>query len=145
MKKIYALLCLLVLMSCQQKVTEKDISKMNGYWEIEKVVLPDGSEKEYSINETFEYFKIKNNIGFRKKVKPQLNGRFIVDDQSGKLEIVFKNEKTYINYSTAYAKWKEELKSLSDEKMVIINSQNSAYHYKKAGPINLLEDGKKTQ
>ena len=143
MNKIYTLLFLFVLMSCNQKVSQQDISKINGYWEIEKVVLPDGSEKEYPMNETFDYFQIKNNIGFRKKVTPQLNGRFLVDNQSEEVKIVFENDKVYMNYTTSYAKWKEELQSLSEEKMVIVNTANTAYHYKKTGPINLLEDGKK--
>lgn len=145
MNKIYTLLFLLILASCHPKVSKEDISKINGYWEIEKVVLPDGNEKEYPINETFDYFQIKGNKGFRKKVTPQLNGSFLVDNQSEKIEISFQKDKTYINYTTPYTKWKEELQSLSDDKMVIVNTENAAYHYKKTGPINLLQDGKKTK
>ncbi|HLF51997.1 lipocalin family protein [Flavobacterium sp.] len=145
MNKIYTLLFLLILTSCHQKVSEKDISKLNGYWEIEKVILPNGNEKKYTINETFDYFQIKANKGFRKKVKPLLNGRFEVDEQSEKVEIVFEKDKTYMVYTTPYAKWKEELQSLSDEKMVIVNTAKAEYHYKKAIPINLLGDGKKTK
>lgn len=135
----------MILTSCQQKVTEQDISKLNGYWEIEKVILPDGNEKKYTINETFDYFQIKDNKGFRKKVKPLLNGRFEVDEQSEKVEIVFEKDKTYMVCTTPYAKWKEELQSLSDEKMVIVNIAKAEYHYKKTAPINLLDDGKKTK
>lgn len=145
MKKIGVLIGLLILTACNQKVSEQDIAKLNGYWEIEKVILADGSEKAYPMNETFDYFEVHNNTGFRKKVKPQFNGRFIVDNQSEKVTVVFEKEKTYINYSTPYAKWKEELKSLSDEQMILVNTTNTSYHYKKAGPINLLEDGKKTE
>lgn len=145
MNKIYTLLFLLMLTSCHQKVSEQDISKLNGYWEIEKVIFPDGKEKEYTINETFDYFQIKDNKGFRKKVSPQLNGRFLVDDQSEKVEIVFEEDKTYMVYTTPYAKWKEELQALSDEKMIVVNTAKAAYHYKKATPINLLDDGKKTK
>jgi hypothetical protein len=145
MNKIYTLLFLLILASCHPKVSKEDISKINGYWEIEKVVLPDGNEKEYPINETFDYFQVKGDKGFRKKVTPQLNGTFLVDNQSEKIEISFQNDKTYINYTTPYTKWKEELQSLSDEKMVIVNIAKAEYHYKKTGPINLLQDGKKTK
>lgn len=145
MKKIGVLIGLLILTACNQKVSEQDIAKLNGYWEIEKVILTDGSEKAYPMNETFDYFDVHKNVGFRKKVKPQFNGRFIVDNQSEKVTVVFEKEKTYINYSTPYAKWKEELKSLSDDQMILVNTANTSYHYKKAGPINLLEDGKKTE
>lgn len=145
MKKIQALLLIFILISCQPKISEQDISKLNGYWEIEKVILPDGTEKEYAINETFDFFQIESMKGFRKKVKPQLNGRFLVDNQSEKVAIVIEKDKTYMVYTTPYAKWKEELVSLSDEKMVVLNKAKMAYYYKKATPINLLDDGKKTK
>jgi len=31
--------------ACKEKIKPEDISKINGYWEIEKVNLPDGNEK----------------------------------------------------------------------------------------------------
>lgn len=145
MKKIGVIIGLLILTACNQKITEQDIAKLNGYWEIEKVILSDGSEKTYPMNETFDYFDVHNNVGFRKKVKPQFNGRFVVDNQAEKVTVVYEKDKTYINYSTPYTKWREELKSLSDEQMVLTNASNISYHYKKAAPINLLEDGEKTQ
>jgi len=145
MKKTVAILLLFVLSSCHQKITQKDISKLNGYWEIEKVVLADGTEKKYTYNEAFDYFQLKANKGFRKKVIPQLDGRFLVNNQSEKIEITFENDKAYINYATPYAKWKEEVEALTDEKLVVINVAKATYHYKKTAPINILEDGKTTK
>jgi hypothetical protein len=145
MKKIYALLFVLILSSCHQKIVQEDLSKLNGYWEIEKVVLPDGTEKAYAINESFDYFQIQSNKGFRKKVKPQLNGRFLVDNQSEKVEISIEKEQVLLSYSTPYAKWKETLVALADEKLVLVNKAKITYHYKKATPIQILNDGKKTK
>ena len=145
MKKTVALLLLLVLSSCHQKITQKDISKLNGYWEIEKVAFADGTEKKYSYNEAFDYFQLKANKGFRKKVMPQLDGRFLVNNQSEKIEITFENDKAYINYTTPYAKWKEEVDALTDDKLVVTNVAKATYHYKKTAPVNILEDGKTTK
>lgn len=145
MKKTVALLLILVLSSCHQKITQKDISKLNGYWEIEKVAFADGTEKKYSYNEAFDYFQLKANKGFRKKVMPQLDGRFLVNNQSEKIEITFENYKAYINYTTPYAKWKEEVDTLTDDKLVVTNIAKATYHYKKTAPINILEDGKTTK
>ena len=145
MKKTVALLLLLLLSSCHQKITQKDISKLNGYWEIEKVVFADGTEKKYSFNEAYDYFQLKANKGFRKKVMPQLDGRFLVNNQSEKIEITFENDKVYINYTTPYAKWKEEVDALTDEKLVVTNVAKATYHYKKTAPVNILEDGKTTK
>lgn len=135
----------LLFLACNPKIASSDIAKINGYWEIEKVVLANGTEKEYTINDTYDFFEIKNNSGFRKKVMPQIDGTFLTNDASEEVNVLFEKDKTYLNYSTSFAKWKEELLSLSDTEMVLLTTDNNAYHYKKSGPLNLSGDGKKNQ
>ena len=132
-------------MSCNKKINASDISKINGYWEIEEVVFPDGNTKKYTINETYDFFKVKNNLGFRKKETPQLDGTFLVNDAFEKIAIIEKDNKFFINYSTPFSKWKEEIHSISDENLVLINDVKNEYHYKRAAPINILDNGKKTK
>jgi len=145
MKKIVVIAFIMLISSCQQKVTSNDISYLNGYWEIEKVIFSNGSKKEYSYNESYDYFQLKENSGFRKKVMPQLDGRFLVNNQLEKINITFENEDAYINYSTPFAKWKEKINAISKDRLVIINASKAEYHYKKATPINILGDGKTTK
>jgi hypothetical protein len=145
MKKIVVIAFIVLISSCQQKVTSNDISYLNGYWEIEKVIFSNGSKKEYSYNESYDYFQLKENSGFRKKVMPQLDGRFLVNNQLEKINITFENEDAYINYSTPFAKWKEKINAISKDRLVIINASKAEYHYKKATPINILGDGKTTK
>lgn len=135
----------LFLVSCQQKITPEDIKKLNGYWEIEKVSFKEGEDKEFKMNENFDFFEITNNKGIRRKVRPQFNGTFLFNEDYENVKVRFKEEHVFLDYSTAYAKWTEELISISEDEMVIKNDQNKEYQYKKAGPINLLEDGKKTK
>ncbi len=145
MKKIVSIALLLLFSACHQKVTSNDIANLNGYWEIEKVVFSNGSKKEYTYNESYDYFQIKDKSGIRKKVMPQLDGRFLVNNQLEKIIISFENEEAYINYNTPFAKWKEKIEAISKDKLVLINSSKAEYHYKKASPINILEDGKTTK
>lgn len=147
MKNIVQMLFVIFLFcSCQQKIKPEDLSKINGYWEIEKVVFDDGNDKNYTINESYDYFEIgTNNAGFRKKVMPQLDGTFIVNDTHEDFKVRIKNEKVFFDYGTSYAKWTEELIAISDKELVFKNSENKEYHYKKATPINILNDGKKTK
>jgi len=135
----------LLAISCQTKINPSDVHKINGYWEIEKVVFPEGKDKEYTINQTFDYFELKNNSGFRKKVSPQLDGSFLVNDSSEHVEIKEEKGIYYIYYSTEFSKWKEELVAISDDKLVTRNAAKNEYHYKRAGAINILGDGKKTK
>lgn len=136
----------LLFISCQQKIEPADIAKLNGYWEIEKVVFEDGESKDYVVNESYDYFQIgKNNNGFRKKVIPQLDGSFLVNNTQEGLKLRFEKEKVFLDYTTSYAKWSEELIALSNEKLVFKNNENKEYHYKKATPLNIEKNGQKTK
>jgi len=147
MKNTFGILFLVFLfISCQQKIEPDDVSKINGYWEIDKVVFDQGDDKEYIINESYDYFQIdKNNEGFRKKVMPQLDGSFLVNDAYENLKIRFDDDKVFLDYATPYAKWSEELIAVSDKELVLINTEKKEYHYKKATPINIRGNGKKTK
>lgn len=147
MKNTFSILFLsLLFISCQQTIKQEDISKINGYWEIQKVVFEKGEDKQYAINESYDYFEIdKNNKGFRKKVMPQLDGTFVVNNTYENARVRFKDGKVYIDYATPYAKWSEELIAISEKELVFRNSEKKEYHYKKAESINILGDGKKTE
>jgi hypothetical protein len=135
-----------LLVSCKQQIQSTDIPKINGYWEIEKVVFDDGEDKEYTANQNYDYFQIGiNNQGIRKKVAPQLDGTFLVDDSFEKVSIRFQEDKAYLDYATPYMKYTEEIIALSAEELVVLNAQKKEYHYKKATAINILGDGKKTK
>ena len=101
MKKIITFFLLgMLLISCKQSITTKDISKINGYWEIQKVKLPEGGKKEYKVNETIDFFKIKDNKGFRQKVMPQLDGTYLTNDLKENVLISNKDGNYYLNYYT---------------------------------------------
>ena len=129
--KILILLALTFLISCNQAVKETDIQNLNGYWEIEKVLLPDGEDKEYKANETFDFFELKEKTGTRKKGMQQFDGTFLTNDVSENFVIEFNEGKCYINYQTDFAKWKEEILLLNKEKLVVKNKNDLEYHYKR--------------
>ena len=127
----------LFLVACGQKITLEETQKLNGYWEIEKVITPDGNEREYKISETIDYFEIKNDSGFRKKVMPQFDGKYLVNDKSEKIKIVTEEDKIYLNYATEYSTWKEEILEITDDKLVLKNASEIEYQYKKPTPFTL--------
>jgi hypothetical protein len=135
MKKLSFLLLLFI--SCNQKITPSDLVKINGYWEIVKAYDADDKVIEYKINETIDYFEIKDNQGFRKKVAPQFNGKYLVNEQSEKIKIVEIEGKTFIEYSTPYSKWKEQIVEILDNKLILKNDQGFEYYYKESIPYSL--------
>ena len=131
MKKILFLIVLGSVLSCKQKITDADISNLNGKRKNEKVELPDGDKKEYKVNETIDFFKIDGNKGFRKKVMPQLDGTYLTNDIQEDIVIAVKDGDATIQYKTTYASWKEEIIELTKDKLVVKNEQDLEYHYKR--------------
>ena len=147
MKNTFVILFVsLLFVACQQKINPADVAKINGYWEIEKVVFEQGKDKDYGINQSYDYFQIdKKNKGIRKKVIPQLDGTFLVNDAYENVTVRFADGKAFLDYSTPFMKWAEELKAISNTELVLLNADKKEYHYKKSGSINLLDDGKTTK
>lgn len=138
MKKTITIFLLgVLLVSCKQTISDKDVAKINGYWEIQKVELPKGGKKEYKVNETIDFFQIKDNKGFRQKVMPQLDGTYLTNDIKETISISNKGDNYYINYSTNYGKWKEEIIEIKDSILVLKNEANLEYHYKRQVPFSL--------
>ena len=142
-KSIVFLFFSLVLTSCNQSINESDVIKINGYWEIEKVILENGDKKDYKINETIDFFelhKAKNSskiVGFRKKVMPQLDGTYLTNNSSETISLTIEKGVYYINYVTNYAKWKEEIIKIKDSVLVLKNGNTIEYHYKRPIPFSL--------
>lgn len=126
-----------LFISCQEKVSPDSISKINGYWEIKKVQLHNGQEKEYKINETVDYFEWNNKTGFRKKVKPQFDGKYLINDELENIQIIDSSGIFQIHYKTDFAQWSEEILQLTDSILVLKNNENFEYHYKRFKPISI--------
>ncbi|WP_026978198.1 lipocalin family protein [Flavobacterium tegetincola] len=134
----FALITAFVLLSCQDKKAENfNLDLLNGYWEIEEVTLADGSKKEYKMNENIDFFEIKSDSGFRKKVTPQFDGTYLVNDADEKIKIEKLADGTYISYKTAYATWKEKIVTLSEAQLILENKQQIKYQYKKPIPFTI--------
>lgn len=137
MCRFCVILCTLLLSVSCKNITEKDIHKLNGYWEIETAVLPDGTKKEYTINPTVDYFEVKGKTGFRKKVMPQLDGKYLINDQQETFTFSDKDDKAILQYKTKYAAWQEEILELSNDELVVKNTHGIEYHYKKPEPFTV--------
>ncbi len=137
MKKTGYLLSVLILISCHSDVKKEDIRKLNGYWEIKTVSLPDGETKDYKVNETIDFFELKGTHGFRQKVMPQFDGSFNTNNIKEEIEVIEKNNSLFIEYSTKYGKWDEEIITIEDSTLVLKNKDNLEYTYKKFKPYLL--------
>jgi len=137
MKKIlvytFFVLC---IYACTTNPVDK-LQHLSGYWEIESVVLQDGSRKNYSINETIDYIQINDSIGFRKKMKPLFNGTYETSDIREKFELKMENDSLNLYYSSNHTTRKETILNLSETQLKIVNQNNITYLYKRYIPLTI--------
>ncbi|MBZ9628575.1 hypothetical protein LB456_10965 [Psychroflexus sp. CAK57W] len=141
MKFSYLLISALLVMSCNSKPDFEEVSKLNGFWEIEKAETPYG-DKSYKMNQMVDYFQIEDSIGYRKKMQPNLLGNykssqnreyFTVQDRKDSVVLVYKND---------YDTWTETLLKIEEDKFVVKNEQNFIYTYKRHEPKTIGLDEK---
>lgn len=145
MRKIIIILSVLSVFSCKEKVAIGNVAKIIGYWQITKVESVDGNEKEYPVNENYEYFDIKNNIGFHKKVRWQPMGTFLVDDLQEKMTATERDGILVLNFSSEFGKRTEKVIQLTDSLLVLESQEGAEFYYKKVNVNRLPEYGKKAE
>lgn len=123
-------LLLLTFVSCGSHPPEEMISHLNGYWEIERVKFPDGSEKKFTLSTTIDYLEVQGDSGVRKKVSPQLDGTFLTFDQNELFTILVRNDSLILAYKTPFDRWEETVIQAAPSKLVVINKDLKEYHYK---------------
>lgn len=136
MRKIILGFVVFLVFSCTSKVSKENISKLNGYWEIQQVKMATGETKDYKVNETIDYFEVKNNIGFRQKVMPQFNGKFLTNGIKENIKIKEDKNTFFIEYAVDANKWQEEIIEIADSTLVLKNKENIQYTYKKFKPFS---------
>lgn len=124
------------LSACSSPIPEKDLVKLNGYWEIAKAERPEGEPIDYKASTTVDYIQIKGKSGFRQKVMPQLDGTFRTNTLQERITLKDSNATWYVHYQTDYGRWKEAIVKLTDSVLVLKNDDNIEYRYKKFKPFS---------
>lgn len=137
MRHLYTLILCLALFGCRDKIKKSDLNLITGYWEIEKVTLPDGSKKEYPVNTSIDYMEVNGLKGFRKKVQPKFNGTYDTSNDAELFTIYERDGVFIMNYKTELSEWQEKIVSLSENNLSLSSEDNITYHYKRFEPINI--------
>ena len=135
--RIILLFLALLLINCTTTVRKDQLTKINGYWEIEKVIMADGAEKDYKMNTTVDYFMLDDMEGYRKKVQPLLDGSFDTSDDAQAFKIYQENESFLIQYKNELSEWFETIATLNESKLILVNEEGISYYYKKFKPLTI--------
>jgi hypothetical protein len=129
----------LIVFSCK-KVPETFIPYLEGYWEIVEVSIYNKPIKTYKISASIDYFKVNSDFtGFRKKVKPSLEGTYTVTQHESSFNLVVKNNQLNIIYDVNNVIFNEVIEKATKRELIISNSEGFKYTYKPFEPFNFKE------
>lgn len=138
MGRILPFLFILILWGCNDaSVNQDDLHYLNGYWEIAEVEFPDGSIKEYGMNPSVDFIKLKGEKGFRKKMRPKFNGTYDTSKDVEGFTVSNVNETIILRYSTELSEWEEKLIQLDSVSFSVTNQEGVTYKYKRFEPIKI--------
>ena len=154
MKKISCIilsLCCIILSSCNNSGNLKYLS---GYWEISSVKKDNNKIKNYPFSGTIDYFELNENLsqGFRKKVKPRIDGNFDITihqinfniDEEKKYLSIFKFDLNFSNsIKLIYGQgenFTENIVKIDSMNLIIKNLEGLTYEYKRFYPKNYLNE-----
>lgn len=135
MKKLTIAGFLILIAACNNQSPEEQIKNLEGYWEIDQVEFPGDSLITYKFNETVDYFQVDGKAGFRKKVRPQLDGSYQITNDAEQIDIKIEDNELYLYYSTPFTSWREKVLKAGEDEMELKNEQGLIYHYKRFTPL----------
>jgi hypothetical protein len=137
MRQLSIILVSIFLYSCGDKVTKEDLGFLDGYWEIRQVKFPNGDTKTYEMNATVDYIEVAGTKGYRKKVQPLIDGSFETSDDAEYFSITERDGSFIMVYESTMAVWEEEIRSISESELRLVNEGQITYIYKRFQPITL--------
>ncbi|MDB4046803.1 hypothetical protein N9508_01090 [Flavobacteriaceae bacterium] len=138
-KHLYLLLLLTVITACKYSIQEGEISRLEGYWEITKVVFQDGTTKPYTVNTTVDYIGIDGFNGYIKKMKPGLNGRYQTSNKAAQFKLIQKDGLWEMHFE-GDQKSTLSLLELDSLEYAVKDQGQVRYYYKRYEPININDE-----
>ena len=131
MKTYVSILIITFLFYSCSNNPEAFVEHIEGYWEIVDVTKANNSIKSYNISTNVDYFKINNDLtGFRKKVKPSLDGTFTITQHESPFQLKIENNNLNIYYTVNNTTFKETIENASETELIITNDEGFKYKYK---------------
>ena len=117
------------IISCDKQI---NVDLINGYWEIVSVSKNNEFIKEYPFSNAVDFFIIDSlNNGYRKKIKPKINGSFEITLHEIPISIKNSNNFCEIKYYSTGNQYTETISKLDQNRLVIKNSEGIIFSYKR--------------
>ena len=112
-------------------VSSDDLKQLEGYWEISKVEAHGETFNPIGGAPAVDYYQMFNDsMGIKKKMVPSFGEKYSSSEDLIQYKILTVDGNYSLQFSSALEEWKEEIKSLSQEEMILFHNDKS-YHYKR--------------
>lgn len=141
MIKVFKILFLVIIASsCSGNDPKEQLKHLDGYWEIKTVEFSKDSVREYKFNEMIDFFELENGVGFRKKVRPQIDGSYKITQDAEAVDARIENGNLHLYYTTPFDSWKEKVLRAGEENLSLQTEEGIIYHYKRFTPLNIYDE-----
>lgn len=127
------LIVTLILYSCGNSTTDQ-IKQLEGYWNIEKVILPDGSEKDFPFSNHMDYFVIEGGSGVKNRVSPKYDGSMVEYGSP----VAFKWEENdgvlILQFKEGDQSYKQTVSKCTTDQLVLLHENGTEYYYEAYTP-----------
>lgn len=128
MKRMLWLL-VLVLAACTE--APEDISKLEGYWQIERVIAPDDTEREYPFSLKLDYFKVRDSTGEKFRVSVKDKNEFVSDRTGVPFTFYREDGQSYLKFAKGESAYIQEISKLDNEQLVLVHENGVKYQYRR--------------
>ena len=110
-------------------VSSDDLKHLEGYWEISKVEAYAETFNPRGGAPAVDYYQMLNDsMGIKKKMVPSFGEKYSSSEDLIQYKILTVDGNYSLQFSSALEEWEEEIKSLSQEEMILFHNDKS-YHY----------------
>ncbi|BAO55921.1 hypothetical protein NMS_1912 [Nonlabens marinus S1-08] len=120
--------------SCDDQSNKKKLEHLQGYWSIDTVEKPDGSEKEFPFTNHMDFFNVEGTSGTKSRVSPTYDGRFISYGDAVKFVWVNDENQLVLKFADGENSYSQTLKKATEDELILIHEDGTIYNYKSYDP-----------
>jgi hypothetical protein len=130
MKKLLTIFVAILVSSCATPVDDM-AQAINGYWNIDKVELSDGSDREFPFSNHMDHFSISKTRGVKNRVSPTYDGKFINYNSPVPFKWEKRDGKLFLLFNDGTEKYEQQVVDANEETMELLHENGTRYLYKR--------------
>ncbi|WP_438969414.1 lipocalin family protein [Nonlabens sp.] len=132
MRRLIYILLIFVFVSCDSN--EEKIKALEGYWNIDEVILPNGSEREFPFSNHMDHFEVDGFNGVKNRVSPTYDGGFINYGNPIYFQWEEKDGDIWLTFQEGEASYMQTVETATKETLVLLHENGTRYTYKAYTP-----------